>query len=179
MSSSSLPTYFEYSWAILSSIGIANVLFGLTVVGITNLSQISLLPIIVSAAGAIANGLCYCAFYADYPKTPTAAASAIADITWLVRSITLLEEYRSVCLLRITDSRSRLDLLQLLHPRPRATKSPPNHLHVPILGVRRRRHSPQMFDCSHKSEIHPRHLVKPPNDHRSPPCRIFLPDSTH
>lgn len=87
MSSPTLPTYFEYSWAILSSIGIANVLFGLTVVGITNLSQISLLPIVVSAAGAIANGLCYCAFYADYPKTPTAVASAFADITWLVRII--------------------------------------------------------------------------------------------
>jgi hypothetical protein len=89
MSSSTLPTYFEYSWAILSSIGIANVLFGLTVIGITSLSQISILPVVVSAAGAIANGLCYCAFYADYPKTPTAVASALADVTWLVRSYSL------------------------------------------------------------------------------------------
>ena len=86
MSASTLPTYFEHSWAILSSIGIANVFFGLTVIGITSLSQISLLPVIVSAAGAIANGLCYYAFYADYPRTPTAVASAFADITWLVRS---------------------------------------------------------------------------------------------
>lgn len=82
-----LPTYFEYSWAILSSIGIANVLFGLTVISITNLSQISILPVIVAAASAIANGLCYCAFYANYPKTPTVVASAFADITWMVRSL--------------------------------------------------------------------------------------------
>lgn len=92
MSSATLPTYFEYSWAILSSIGVANVLFGLTVIGITTLSQISLLPVIVSAAGAVANGLCYCAFYADYPKTPTAVASALADITWLARTFSIKNE---------------------------------------------------------------------------------------
>ncbi|KUL83132.1 hypothetical protein ZTR_11004 [Talaromyces verruculosus] len=112
MSSSSLPTYFEYSWAILSSIGIANVLFGVTVVGITNLSQISLLPIIVSAAGAIANGLCYCAFYADYPKTPTAAASAIADITWLIQEVGLTF-YSYFILVRVLQSRYRIIFMSL------------------------------------------------------------------
>ena len=84
MSTPTVPVYFEESWAILSSIGLVNVLFGFMIVGITSLSPVSLVPIIVSAAGAIANGLCYYAFYADYPKTGTVIAAAMADITWLV-----------------------------------------------------------------------------------------------
>ncbi len=83
---SAVPAYFEESWAILSSIGLVNVLFGLMIVGITSLSQISLVPIIVSVAGAIANGLCYYAFYADYAKNGTVVAAAVADLTWLVRA---------------------------------------------------------------------------------------------
>jgi hypothetical protein len=89
MSTSVVPVYFEESWAILSSIGLVNVLFGSMIIGITSLSEISLVPIIVSAAGAIANGLCYYAFYADYPMTGTVVAAAVADLTWLVRSISL------------------------------------------------------------------------------------------
>jgi hypothetical protein len=84
MSTSAVPVYFEESWAILSSIGLVNVLFGLMIIGITSLSPISLVPLIVSVAGAIANGLCYYAFYADYPKTGTVVAAAVADIAWLV-----------------------------------------------------------------------------------------------
>ena len=84
MTTTAVPVYFEESWAILSSIGLVNVGFGLMIVGITSLSQISLVPIIVSAAGAIANGLCYYAFYATYPKTGTVVAAAVADIAWLV-----------------------------------------------------------------------------------------------
>ncbi len=83
--SAPVPVYFEESWAILSSIGLVNVLFGLMIIGITSLSPISLVPIVVSVAGAIANGLCYYAFYADYPKTGTVIAAAVADLTWLVR----------------------------------------------------------------------------------------------
>lgn len=78
------PVYFELSWAILSTIGLLNVFFGVMVVSITIISPISLVPIIVSVAGAVANGLCYYAYYANYPQIPTAVASAFADAFWLV-----------------------------------------------------------------------------------------------
>lgn len=77
--------YFELSWAILSTIGVANFLYGLTIIAITRVTPVSLVPMIVSIAGAVANGLCYYAFYSDYPRVNTAAASAIADVAWLVR----------------------------------------------------------------------------------------------
>jgi hypothetical protein len=83
-SSSAVPAYYEESWAILSTIGLVNILFGFMVIGITTLSPISIVPIVVSVAGAIANGLCYYAFYADYPTTGTVVAAAFADVTWLV-----------------------------------------------------------------------------------------------
>ncbi len=69
----------------MSSIGLYNVLIGFLVVGITNLSPITIVPIVVSAACAIADGLCYYAFYANYPITQTAVAAAFADFFWLVR----------------------------------------------------------------------------------------------
>jgi hypothetical protein len=84
MSAPTVPVYFEESWAILSSIGLVNVLLGLMIIGITSPSPISVVPIVVSVAGAISNGLCYYAFYADYPKTGTVIAAAIADVSWLV-----------------------------------------------------------------------------------------------
>ncbi|KAK0389031.1 hypothetical protein NLU13_2607 [Sarocladium strictum] len=77
--------YFEFSWAILSTIGVANLLYGLTIIAITRVTPVSLVPIIVSTAAAIANGLCYYAFYANYPRVNTAAASCIADLMWLVQ----------------------------------------------------------------------------------------------
>ena len=80
-----IPIYFEGSWSILSTIGLVNVLFGLTVVGITGYSPIALVPIIVSIAGAIANGLCFYAFYANYNTTATLVAAIFADLGWLVR----------------------------------------------------------------------------------------------
>lgn len=76
--------YFELSWAILSTIGIANFLYGLTIIAITRVTPVSLVPIVVSLAAAVANGLCYYAFYADNPRINTAVASAIADVFWLV-----------------------------------------------------------------------------------------------
>jgi len=79
------PVFFELSWSILSTIGSSNVLFGLFVVSITNFSPIAAVPIITSAAAAIANGLCYYAFYmTTQPPTNQAVASAFADILWLV-----------------------------------------------------------------------------------------------
>jgi hypothetical protein len=77
--------YFESSWSILSSIGLTNVLIGFLVGGITSFSPITFVPIVLSAASAIANGLCFYAFYEQNPKAPTIAASIIADICWGVR----------------------------------------------------------------------------------------------
>jgi hypothetical protein len=68
----------------MSSIGLCNVLIGFLVVGITNLTPITIVPIIVSAACAIADGLSYYAYYADYPITQTAVAAVFADFFWLV-----------------------------------------------------------------------------------------------
>lgn len=80
-----MPVYFELSWSILSTIGLANVLFGILVVGITTMSQIAAVPIVTSAAGAIANGLCYYAFYDESnPVKNQAAASGFADLMWMV-----------------------------------------------------------------------------------------------
>lgn len=80
------PVYYELSWSILSTIGIANVLFGLMVAGITSFGPVSIVPIVTSAAGAIANGLCYYAFYEEGNSTTTkAVASVFADVLWLVR----------------------------------------------------------------------------------------------
>ena len=91
MPSTAVPLYFEESWAILSSIGLLSGLLGIMIAGIISLSQIAIVPIVVSAAGAIANGLCYYAFYADYSQTPTIIAAAVADVAWLVRIHPLLE----------------------------------------------------------------------------------------
>jgi hypothetical protein len=82
-----VPVYFEESWAIISSVGLVNVLFGFLIVGMTALSPITLVPIICSAAAAIANGLCYYAFYADYPVHSRVAAAVFADLLWLVSDL--------------------------------------------------------------------------------------------
>lgn len=88
MSTPILPVYFELSWSILSTIGAANVVFGLLIVGITTFSQITIVPIISSAAGAIANGLVYYAYYDEtYSLKQKAAASAFGDLFWLVRVV--------------------------------------------------------------------------------------------
>ena len=79
------PVYFELSWSILSTIGAVNVFFGLIVISLANFSLLATVPIISSAAGAVANGLCYYAFYLTSPPvTNQAVASVFADILWLV-----------------------------------------------------------------------------------------------
>lgn len=79
------PVYFELSWSILSSIGLINFFYGILVVGITSFSPISAVPIVVSAAGALANGLCYYSFYGDYSRIPTVIAGVLADMFWLIQ----------------------------------------------------------------------------------------------
>ncbi|RDL41868.1 Uncharacterized protein BP5553_01847 [Venustampulla echinocandica] len=112
MATPAVPVYFEQSWAILSSIGLVNVILGFMVVGITSLSPISLVPIVVSAAGAVANGLCYYAFYADYPTTPTVVAAAVADIGWLIQEAGL-SFYSYLILIRVLRRRDRLIFMSL------------------------------------------------------------------
>jgi hypothetical protein len=79
-----IPLYFEGSWSILSTIGLINVLFGWMVVGITGFSPIALVPIIVSAAAAIANGLCYYALYEQHSTNEILVGAIFADLFWLV-----------------------------------------------------------------------------------------------
>lgn len=80
-----VPVYFELSWSILSTIGLMTCCLGVGVAGIVGFSLLSAVPIIVSAACAIANGLCYYAFYSDYSVTHKVAAGAFADLAWLVQ----------------------------------------------------------------------------------------------
>ncbi|KAH6890646.1 hypothetical protein B0T10DRAFT_486386 [Thelonectria olida] len=99
------PVYFELSWSILSTIGIANVLFGSLVCSITNFSQISAVPLVTSVAGAVANGLCFYAFYAEGGSlTSKAVASVFADLLWLVQEAGL-SFYSYVILSRVLRNR--------------------------------------------------------------------------
>lgn len=107
-----VPAYFEESWAILSSIDLVNVLLGFMIIGITTLSPLALVPIITSAAGSIANGMCYYAFYADYSTNSTVAAAAVADIAWLIQEAGM-SFYSYLILLRVLDKKSRTIFLGL------------------------------------------------------------------
>ena len=80
-----VPAYFELSWSILSTIGLFLTVAGIWATVITRLSPLHLVPIIVSVACTIANGLCYFAFYTRKPVQQRVAASVFADTFWLVR----------------------------------------------------------------------------------------------
>lgn len=79
-----MSVYYESSWAILSTIGLVNVLFGLLVISIIGIRIACLIPIVVSTATAVACGLCYYVFYTDLLAHNGAIAIAIADVMWLV-----------------------------------------------------------------------------------------------
>ena len=96
MSSTATPVYFELSWAILSSVSLVNVFIGILIVGITDVAGLSLLPIIVSGCGAVANGLCYYAFYGDYRTSNRVAGSVLADLFWLVLYLHRLARARAL-----------------------------------------------------------------------------------
>lgn len=87
-----VPVYFELSWSILSTIGCANVLFSILVVGITTLSPVAAVPIVTSTACAVANGLCYYAFYEFNDVQSQAIASGFADLMWMVAPLPPLPE---------------------------------------------------------------------------------------
>lgn len=79
-----LSVFLDYTPGVLSIIGLNNILLGLIVAGIAGeFSIILLVPIVVSAACALGNGLGYY-IYADYPALNRAVASPFADLAWLV-----------------------------------------------------------------------------------------------
>jgi hypothetical protein len=80
-----VPVFFELSWSILCTICIGNVALGCLVCGITSWTLLAAVPMISSAAGAIANGLCYYVYYEKHPPIYTAIASVFSDVFWLVR----------------------------------------------------------------------------------------------
>lgn len=105
-------SYYESSWSILSSIGIINVLFGLVIIGITSLKPVVVVPIICSAATALANGLCFYGFYTTYPLVNRAVASFFADIFWLIQEAGL-PFYSYVILRPVLHNKPRLIFLTL------------------------------------------------------------------
>ncbi|KAJ5363639.1 uncharacterized protein N7496_009352 [Penicillium cataractarum] len=80
-----VSAYFELSWSILSTIGLFLTVIGVWAILITRVSPLHLVPIVVSIACAVANGLCYYAFYAEYPTRQRVVASVFADIFWLIQ----------------------------------------------------------------------------------------------
>lgn len=180
--SSSMPVYFELSWAILSSIGLANVLFGLTVAGISGFPLIVLVPLIVSAASAVANGLCYYAFYTDNPVMNMAVASAFADLTWLVREGAKPRQempaanFANILYLFIDiDSRSRALLLQLCDSDKGPRTTQPNHLHVDLLGPYRRHLVSACSHSHHQGQVCLGRLasIRGATNYQPAPCWLF------
>lgn len=104
------PPYYESSWSILSTIGIANTLFGFIIIGITSLKPVVVVPIICSIATALANGLCFYGFYTTYPLVNRAVASCFADIFWLVQEAGL-PFYSYVILRHVLHNKQRLIFL--------------------------------------------------------------------
>lgn len=66
-----------------------NVLFGCLVCSITNWTPLAAVPILSSAAGAVANGLCYYVNYGNNPLQGRIIASVLTDLFWLVRHFLL------------------------------------------------------------------------------------------
>ncbi|RBR26851.1 uncharacterized protein FIESC28_00432 [Fusarium coffeatum] len=82
--------YFEVCWSIFSTICLVNVFFGILVCEITTFTVLAAVPIFSSAAGAIANGLCYYVYYNDHPLVNEVVAAVFADFFWLLQEGSLL-----------------------------------------------------------------------------------------
>ncbi|PNS13810.1 hypothetical protein CAC42_3303 [Sphaceloma murrayae] len=107
MAEAAAPIYFETAWSILSSVGICQVIFGGLVISNNSVSGLSILPVIIGTAAAIANGMCYQAFYADYALNPRLIGSGIADIMWLIQEAGL-SFYSYQILLRILRNKAKI-----------------------------------------------------------------------
>lgn len=71
---------------MLSSIGIFAAVMSVFVILIKSLTLLIIVPVTVSAACALANWLCYYAFYTTYAIEGRMAASILADLTYMVGS---------------------------------------------------------------------------------------------
>ncbi|GJP89799.1 putative Tyrosyl-tRNA synthetase [Aspergillus niger] len=80
-----LLPYFESSVAVLSTIGVCLTGISLWAIAITRFSPLHAVPLCTSIACAVANGLCYYAFYTTSAPLPEAIASVFADIFWLLQ----------------------------------------------------------------------------------------------
>lgn len=85
---------------MLSTIGLINALFGLMVIGITGYSPIILVPIVVSVAAAIANGLYHYVFYEDHETAALVLGAVFADTSWLVKLSTSIMQNGWLTLLK-------------------------------------------------------------------------------
>ena len=124
--------YFESPWSILSAVGLLSALTGVMVAGITSFSYLSAVPIVVSAACALSNGLCFYAFYTDTPVANRVVAAAVADIAWGV-SISYCTLHILVALIEI-DTRGRTFLLQLPDSNSIPTRQIPENISLCLLG---------------------------------------------
>lgn len=107
-----MPVYYELSWSILSTIGLISFLIAVMVSGIVHVTSISMTPIVVSAACAIANGLCYYAFYANYGIEARAVAAGFADMFWFIQEAGL-SMYSYQILTKVLQHRPRTVFLTL------------------------------------------------------------------
>ncbi|KAL3464519.1 hypothetical protein BJX64DRAFT_286329 [Aspergillus heterothallicus] len=80
------PVFYETSWGILSTIGVFLAIASVSVILMTSICTLNFVPLIVSVACALANGLCYYAYYTGQgPHTGRLVASIFADIFWLIQ----------------------------------------------------------------------------------------------
>ncbi|KAL3480924.1 hypothetical protein BJX99DRAFT_219833 [Aspergillus californicus] len=84
-STTPVPVFFETSWGILSTIGIFLVFASISVILITNTRALNFVPVVVSVSCALANGLCYYAYYQGDPGNSRLVAGIFADIFWLIQ----------------------------------------------------------------------------------------------
>ena len=78
-------SYFQTSVGTLSAVGLFYVLVGLLIAGIIRgLPFLLLVPTVTSAGAALANGLCYYAYFTDYPVVNRGVAVGFMDTFWLV-----------------------------------------------------------------------------------------------
>ncbi|KAL2827275.1 hypothetical protein BJY01DRAFT_262080 [Aspergillus pseudoustus] len=90
--------YFETSVAALSTIGFCIIGFSVWAILITRFTALHAIPLIASVACAVANGLCYYAFYTPRPKVQKSVASAFADICWPMQELALsFYSYQILC----------------------------------------------------------------------------------
>jgi hypothetical protein len=123
--------YFEVCWSIFSTICLVNVFFGILVCEITTFTVLAAVPIFSSAAGAIANGLCYYVYYNDHPLVNEVVAAVFADFFWLVRLLQLTSLMRLLTHSIVT--RRKSVALQLYHPRTSPPPDPMARLHYRLL----------------------------------------------